>query len=109
MTPFFIGRYAMILSGVFPIIPFASIPTARILLSCSETATTDGSFNTTPLPGTNTRVFAVPRSIPNFRVKNDIVLCLTAYMRLYYRIQLYLQTEMNTNFCYIRSITYPRY
>ena len=62
----------MINSGVLPIIFLASIPIARILLSCSETATTEGSFKTIPLPGKNTRVFAVPRSIPNFFESNPI-------------------------------------
>ena len=56
----------MIVSGVFPIISLASKPMARILLSCSETATTEGSFKTTPLPGKNTKVLAVPKSMPNF-------------------------------------------
>src|SRR3989344_2445485 len=59
----------MIESGVFPIISLASKPIARILLSCSETATTEGSFKTTPLPGKKTKVLAVPKSIPNFLVK----------------------------------------
>src|SRR3989344_4970976 len=62
----------MIESGVFPIISLASKPIAKILLSCSETATTEGSFNITPLPGKNTRVFAVPKSIPNFFEKIPI-------------------------------------
>ena len=48
------------LSGVRPIIRFASIPTARTLLS-SDTATTDGSLSTMPCPGTNTRTLVVPR------------------------------------------------
>src|SRR3989344_2631815 len=71
MTPSFIGRYAMMESGVRPIISFASTPMARILLF-SETATTEGSFNTMPRPGTNTRMFVVPRSMPSFGEKNDM-------------------------------------
>ncbi len=44
---------------------FASSPTARtdFLPASSITATTDGSFKTTPWPFTTTNVFAVPRSI----------------------------------------------
>jgi hypothetical protein len=66
MTPSFIGRYAIISSGVRPTISFASLPTARILFSLTETATTDGSFSTIPLPGTNTSTVVVPRSMPSF-------------------------------------------
>src|SRR3989344_5168555 len=65
MTPSFIGRYAIIFPGVRPIISFASFPTARILLSATETATTDGSLSTIPFPGTKTRTVVVPRSIPS--------------------------------------------
>ncbi len=53
-------------SGVLPIISLASVPIARILLSSSDTATTDGSFKTIPIPGTNTRILVVPKSIPSF-------------------------------------------
>ena len=49
MTPSFIGRIAWMLPGVRPIISRASSPTATIRLS-SDTATTDGSVITTPLP-----------------------------------------------------------
>ena len=49
MTPSFIGRIAVMLPGVRPIISRASSPTATIRLS-SDTATTDGSVITTPLP-----------------------------------------------------------
>src|SRR3990167_3837926 len=66
MTPSFIGRYAIISPGVRPIISFASLPTARILLSRTETATTEGSFSTMPLPGTYTSTVVVPRSMPSF-------------------------------------------
>src|SRR3990167_7704095 len=59
-------------SGVLPIMFLASTPIARILLSCSETATTEGSFKTMPFPGRNTKVLAVPKSIPNFLVKTPI-------------------------------------
>src|SRR3990167_4434290 len=73
MTPFFIGRYAIISSGVRPTISFASFPTARILLSLCETATTEGSFKTIPLFGTNTRTVVVPRSMPNFGDNGKII------------------------------------
>src|SRR3990167_1021524 len=53
-------------SGVLPIMSLASTPMARILLSCSDTATTEGSFKMIPLPGTKTKVLAVPKSIPSF-------------------------------------------
>src|SRR3990167_2479748 len=66
MTPSFIGRYATISSGVRPTISLASFPTARILLSLTETATTDGSFKTIPFPGTKTNTVVVPRSMPSF-------------------------------------------
>src|ERR1700690_1901480 len=66
MTPSFIGRYAMISPGVLPTISFASLPTARILLSRTETATTDGSLRTIPFPGTKTSTVVVPRSMPSF-------------------------------------------
>ena len=44
---------------------FASSPTAKtdFFPLLSTTATTDGSFRTTPLPFNTTSVFAVPRSI----------------------------------------------
>ncbi len=69
------------LSGVLPIISFASSPTAltRLMPFSVSTATTDGSFSTMPLPRTYTTVFAVPRSIAmswelnlNQREKKDI-------------------------------------
>src|SRR3989344_7842057 len=59
----------MIDSGVLPIMSLASKPIAKILLSCSETATTEGSFKIIPLPGKSTKVLAVPKSIPNFFIK----------------------------------------
>src|SRR3990167_2853681 len=62
----------MIDSGVLPIISLASKPIARILLSCSETATTEGSLSTIPLPGRNTKVLAVPKSMPSFLEKIPI-------------------------------------
>ena len=62
----------MMESGVLPIMSLASKPIARILLSCSETATTEGSFSTIPFPGKYTKVFAVPRSIPSFFEKIPI-------------------------------------
>src|SRR3989338_5903853 len=73
MTPSFIGRYAMISPGVRPTISFASLPTASILLSRTETATTDGSLSTMPRPGTKTSTVVVPRSIPSFGENARIV------------------------------------
>ena len=49
MTPSFMGRMAVMLPGVRPIISRASSPTATIMLS-SLTATTEGSRMTIPLP-----------------------------------------------------------
>src|SRR3989344_563639 len=69
VPPSLSGRYATISPGVRPIISLASAPTARILLSISEMATTDGSLMMTPRPGTNTSVLAVPRSIPSLGEK----------------------------------------
>src|SRR3989344_5581756 len=68
------------LSGVLPTITLASLPTARTLFSGTETATTDGSFNTIPRPGTNTKVLAVPRSMPNF-FTNKVILLNSLYVR----------------------------
>src|SRR3990167_800083 len=65
MTPSFIGRYAIISSGVRPIICLASLPTARMRLSRWDTATTEGSLRTIPLFGTKTRTDVVPRSMPS--------------------------------------------
>src|SRR5262249_5580355 len=53
--------------GVFPSIALASLPTAMTDRSLSSTATMEGSRSTTPSPRTNTRVFAVPRSIARSR------------------------------------------
>ena len=58
------GRTATMLPGVRPIIRRASSPMAMILLVSRSMATTDGSFNTTPLPLIYTRMLAVPKSIP---------------------------------------------
>src|SRR3989338_6360499 len=63
MTPSLSGRYTLISAGVRPIISFAASPTARILLSDKEIATTEGSLNTTPLPRKYTKELQVPRSI----------------------------------------------
>src|SRR3989344_2531844 len=71
MTPSFIGRYAIISSGVRPTISLASLPTANILLSVVETATTDGSLRTIPLPGTKTSTVVVPRSMPSLGEKEN--------------------------------------
>ena len=64
ITPSRSGRTAMIDSGVLPIISLACAPTARTLSLRVSTATTDGSRRIIPLPRRQTRVFAVPRSIP---------------------------------------------
>src|SRR3989338_3722356 len=72
MTPSFMGRCATMESGVRPSISFASWPTAMIVLSVKEIATTVGSLITIPFFGTNTRVLAVPKSIPIF-CKNILV------------------------------------
>ena len=75
--------------GVLPIISLASFPTARILLSATETATTEGSLSTIPFPGTKTRTVVVPRSIPSFgENENDIsyVRALYAKASMEYRV-----------------------
>ena len=64
MTPSFMGRTAMMFSGVRPIMSFASLPTASTLPVYLSIATTDGSLTVIPRPLTYTRVFAVPKSIP---------------------------------------------
>src|SRR3989338_3885401 len=88
MTPSFIGRYAMMSPGVLPIISLASFPTARILLSATETATTEGSFSTIPFPGTKTRTVVVPRSMPSFgENENDICECGHCTSKLVWRIE----------------------
>src|SRR3989344_1564502 len=94
MTPSFIGRYAMMSSGVRPIIAFASAPMASILLfpcrPCAfPTATTEGSLMTTPFPGTKTSTLVVPRSMPSFGEKKDIV-CILSKGRI-----VRMQGEMN--------------
>src|SRR3989344_4424630 len=70
----------MTLSGVRPIMVLASAPTASILLSCSDTATTDGSFRTIPFPGRKTRVFAVPKSMPSLLL--NMPMCKQYYTKL---------------------------
>ena len=83
ITPSLRGRMASMEAGVLPIISFATLPTARpsrrTWLVPAFTATTDGSLITMPLPLTQTRVFAVPRSIPrsveNFPTTELIQLC----------------------------------
>ena len=67
MTPWRSGRIARIVAGVRPIIFRASSPTACTRPLNSSIATTDGSKTTMPRPRTNTKVFAVPRSIANSR------------------------------------------
>ena len=68
MTPSFMGRMTPMLPGVLPSISFARRPTAwpssSTWLVPLRTATTEGSEMMTPRPGTQTSVFAVPRSIP---------------------------------------------
>jgi hypothetical protein len=56
------GRTASTPSGVRPNIRLASSPIPRTLPVAWSMAATDGSFNTTPSPFTNTSVLAVPRS-----------------------------------------------
>src|SRR3990167_985264 len=53
-------------SGVLPIISLAASPMAKILLSCKDTATTEGSCKTTPFLGTKTKELHVPKSMPIF-------------------------------------------
>src|SRR4051794_29393157 len=55
------------LSGSRPSMASASAPTALTRLSFVESATTEGSESTMPLPFTYTSTLAVPRSIPIFR------------------------------------------
>src|SRR3989338_4340556 len=102
MTPSFIGLYAIIFPGVRPIISFASFPTARILLSATETATTDGSLSTIPLPGTKTRTVVVPRSMPSFgENENDIYLVRALYTvsRMEYRTRCLLRHSPEVTPC----------
>jgi hypothetical protein len=66
ITPSFMGRTAEMFPGVRPSISLAALPTAStflvpLLRRC--TATTEGSLQTMPLPRTNVRMLAVPRSI----------------------------------------------
>src|SRR4030043_613049 len=63
ITPSFMGLIGTMLAGVLPSILFASAPTATGFLSSLLITTTEGSLHTIPFPLTNTRVFAVPRSI----------------------------------------------
>src|SRR3989339_524105 len=72
----------MIDSGVFPIISLASKPIARILLSCSETATTEGSFRIIPFPGKKTKVLAVPKSMLSYVIKFFIFYKHDSYIKL---------------------------
>src|SRR5262245_8238662 len=67
MTPSFRGWTTRMWGGVRPSIALASLPTAMTERSVSSMATMDGSRRTTPSPRTNTRVFAVPRSIARSR------------------------------------------
>ena len=83
ITPSFIGLDAIIDPGVRPSISRASSPTARILLSSIEYETTVGSFKTIPSPPTYTKVFAVPKSMPTFFLKNIFLLCLYCIILFY--------------------------
>ncbi len=62
ITPSFMGRTAMIPSGVRPSMRLASSPTPLTRFVSRSMATTDGSLSTIPSPLTYTSVFAVPRS-----------------------------------------------
>src|SRR5687767_9605642 len=77
ITPSRIGRIAVMLPGVRPIISLASVPTASICAFTVLTATIDGSLRTMPWPRANTQVLAVPRSIARSFEKNDIALSST--------------------------------
>ena len=65
ITPSLKGLIALIFPGVLPSMVFASSPTARTVFFPFSLimATTDGSFRTTPLFFTTTKVFAVPKSM----------------------------------------------
>ena len=65
-TPSFNGFLATIFPGVLPKIFLASFPTEIIFELKLFIATTEGSFNTTPLFGKYTRTDAVPKSIAIF-------------------------------------------
>src|SRR5436305_3331181 len=69
MTPFCMGRTTSMVSGVRPSMSYAALPTALGRPSFVDSATTEGSFSTTPFPLTNTSTLAVPRSIPIERAK----------------------------------------
>ena len=68
------GRSASIVPGVLPSILFASAPTAQTFLLVLYLATTLGSRNTIPRSRTNTKVLAVPRSIPMSLERNPKIL-----------------------------------
>src|SRR5918997_756089 len=70
MTPSLSGLIATMLPGVRPSIRLAAEPTATTLSALLSMATTEGSESTIPCPLTNTRVFAVPRSIATSRPKS---------------------------------------
>src|SRR3989338_10300286 len=91
MTPSFIGRYAIISSGVRPTISFASFPTASILLSICDTATTEGSLRTMPFPGTNTSTVVVPKSMPSLG-ENEKAMGSALY-RIHLTVQIGLHRE----------------
>ena len=74
ITPSFKGLTAFISVGVLPNISFASKPVAKILPFFLSIATTEGSFNTIPLPFNVTNKLAVPKSIPiSFEVNPNIL------------------------------------
>ncbi|MNM88610.1 hypothetical protein D3C81_1008320 [compost metagenome] len=84
ITPSFSGLIATIFPGVLPIICLASVPTAKDFFVVLFIATTEGSLKTTPFPLTNTKVLAVPKSIPiSFVIPNNPITILLS--ELYYR------------------------
>jgi len=60
-----------IVDGVFPTILLASVPIAITFLVFLCIATTEGSLITIPLSLTQTKVFAVPKSIPTSWEKTE--------------------------------------
>ena len=74
ITPSFSGRTATMEPGVRPIISLACVPTAKTVSERMSTATTDGSRITIPFPFMNTKVLAVPKSIPISFANMDVPL-----------------------------------
>ena len=91
ITPSLKGLIALIFPGVLPNIVLASSPTAKtdFLPLLSTTATTEGSFKTTPCPFKTTSVLAVPRSIAIswdhiFVILSNIPILYTPYLLMFY-------------------------